>query len=389
MQSVLIVINNLECGGIQKALIDFLKVLVRNYDVSLRCFSQTGMLLDQVPPEVNILESSEKLSILAESMQQLKAKSSVLYVKKAIWTIVAWIIGAPAAHFLYYTGIAEKKNYDIAISYTQDVSGYSFSVGCNDYVKQCVRAKKKLTFVHCDFKNYGGNDALNRKRYKNFDSIVCVSNSCKKEFDCCCPEYRRKSIVLMNSIDENEILKLANEKPFCYDDRYINYITVARVSKEKGIMRALKVMKTVIELSNEIRWYIVGTGPEMEEARHYIAENNLMDVVFLLGESENPYRFMRGADCLFVPSYHECAPVVFAEACTLHLPTLTTRTLSAVELVENNNVGWVCDNTEEGILQGLLRSTTELKDNSKSVFSFSGVSHNTLQEFDSIIGGIR
>lgn len=389
MQSVLIVINNLECGGIQKALIEFLKVLVRNYDVSLRCFSQTGMLLDQVPPEVEILESSQKLSILAESMQQLKVKSSALYVKKAIWTMAARIIGAPSAHFLYYTGMAEKKKYDIAISYTQDVSGYSFSVGCNDYVKQCVSAKKKLTFVHCDFKNYGGNDALNRRRYKSFDSIVCVSNSCKKEFDRCCPEYREKSVVLMNSIDKNEILKRANEKPFCYDDNYINYITVARVSKEKGIIRALRVMKKATELRNKIRWYVVGAGPEMEEARHYIAENDLMDVVFLLGESENPYRFMLRADCLFVPSYHECAPVVFAEASTLHLPTLTTRTLSAVELVENQNIGWVCDNTEEGILQGLLKSTKELMENGEKMFSFSGACCNTLQEFDSIIGGIR
>ena len=75
MKSILVVINNLECGGIQKALIDFLGVLVKEYKVSLRCFSKTGILLNQIPSEVNILPENERLCILAESKEQLKKKS--------------------------------------------------------------------------------------------------------------------------------------------------------------------------------------------------------------------------------------------------------------------------------------------------------------------------
>ena len=54
-----------------------------------------------------------------------------------------------------------------------------------------------------------------------------------------------------------------------------------------------------------------------------------------------------------IPSYHEAAPMVYAEAHCLGVPILTTKTLSAVEMVENEEIGIVCDNNDISIRDAL------------------------------------
>ena len=80
-----------------------------------------------------------------------------------------------------------------------------------------------------------------------------------------------------------------------------------------------------------------------------IIRNNLENNVILEGQQLNPYRFMKNANYFFLPSFHEAAPMVFNEAITLGIPVLTTKTLSAVELIENNNNGLVCENNSTAI----------------------------------------
>lgn len=45
--------------------------------------------------------------------------------------------------------------------------------------------------------------------------------------------------------------------------------------------------------------------------------------------------------------------MVFNEALTLEIPILTTRTLSAKELIESRNIGIVCENESDSIFEML------------------------------------
>ena len=62
---------------------------------------------------------------------------------------------------------------------------------------------------------------------------------------------------------------------------------------------------------------------------------------------------MQAADVLLIPSFSEAAPMVIGEAACLGTPILTTETSSAREMVEQPGLGWVCENTVEGIRTGL------------------------------------
>ena len=71
-----------------------------------------------------------------------------------------------------------------------------------------------------------------------------------------------------------------------------------------------------------------------------------------MGEKVNPYAYMKNADYLLVPSYHEAAPLVFDEAKCLGLKIITTDTVSAKELV-GTDYGIVCEN-EDSALRNVL-----------------------------------
>jgi len=78
-------------------------------------------------------------------------------------------------------------------------------------------------------------------------------------------------------------------------------------------------------------------------------ENRILETkseryIILEGVQSNPYRYIKNADFLFVPSIHEAAPMVFDEAACLKVPIITTDTLSAKELVDERNIGIVCKN---------------------------------------------
>ena len=55
MKKILIVSNNLEIGGIQKSLVNLVKEVYQEYEVTLMLLSKSGELLCEIPDEVKII----------------------------------------------------------------------------------------------------------------------------------------------------------------------------------------------------------------------------------------------------------------------------------------------------------------------------------------------
>ena len=107
------------------------------------------------------------------------------------------------------------------------------------------------------------------------------------------------------------------------------------------------------ERSKEVCYRIIGDGAEYSEAAALVKSAGLEDTVFLPGERENPYGYMKAADLLLIPSVSEAAPMVIGEAASLGTPILTTETSSAREMVLETGYGWVCENSTDGIRRGI------------------------------------
>ena len=115
----------------------------------------------------------------------------------------------------------------------------------------------------------------------------------------------------------------------------------------------IPVMEKLAAEGEKIKWHIIGTGPLELELTKRIRERRLENTILIHGYQLNPYRFIKNADLLLVPSCHEAAPMVFEEGKGLGIPILTTETTSAMELVGDEKAGWVCENSEEGLYRGL------------------------------------
>lgn len=367
MERILIVIGDMNIGGIQKSLLELLKALSERNDVSvsLFCCNQCGNFLPLVPKEIEILPSNkwaELSELSSDKCKKLGAKYYIFRVVSSLWTKL-FNKKLPAA--LLCHKIKSIGNYDVAISYSQPISDKAFCTLTNEIVLNCTKANRKITFVHCDFENYGGNTKVNRELYRKFDTVAAVSNSVGMNLAKCIPEIKNKIKTVYNFCDADEINILSNEEPIKYSTKTI--VTVARLSEEKGIIRCIPIIAKLKEQNIDFEWHIVGGGGLENVIRNTIADYGMENTVFLEGQQTNPYRYMKDADYLFLPSFHEAAPMVFDEAIVLKLPILTTNTLSAKELVSDRNAGVVCDNSDDEIYNMLYSALTAKKDCFESV----------------------
>ncbi len=354
---ILIVNNNMHIGGIQKALVNMLAEIADKHDVTLFLFNPAGELMKDIPGTVRILCANAFTGIMGMSSSEAKEKGIITFAYRSFWTALTRIFGIKFTYGVLGRMESLCEEYDVAISYMQNSSRNVFYGGCNEIVLNSAKAKKKLAFVHCDFKNYTGNNGYNRSLYGRFDKIVCVSDSTRTAFLEVCPEYSEKTVAVHNFYNFGIMKKRAEEYIACYDKGSFNIFVSARLSPEKGVLRAIKAVSGLRSEGFNVKLYVAGDGAQRQEAEALSAKLGA-ETVFL-GMLENPYPYFKDADLLLVPSYNEAAPMVYAEAMCFGTPILTTDTTSARELVENFGGGKVCGNTDRDIEDALRRIITD------------------------------
>ena len=357
---ILIVNNNLAVGGIQKSLINLLHEISKesNITIDLLLFWKQKGDENKIPKNVRILQTNKIYSLIT------KPKNKLRIIEKAMKVFFIFLAKCFSNHLcLSILGLFQKpiEGYDVAISFSQAGSDKYFTGGCPNFVLNKVKAQKKYCFIHCDYKNSATQSHYNDYMYSQFDKIACCSEAVKKIFDECNPNLVNKTVVVRNFYDLS-VKTLANIDPFLYDNAYINLISVARLSPEKGIERA--VSSVIKSRRKDIRYYIVGDGPLHDKILMLIQKNNMEDQIILLGETNNPYRFMKNADYLIIPSFHEAAPMVIDEANMLGLRIISTRTISSIEMIPSS--GFICDNSEDGILKTISSISKPLNKNENS-----------------------
>lgn len=349
MKRLLFVFYTTNPGGIYTSLVNLLNQIYDEYEIDFLCFCNTGNT-DQIPKNINILPSNEYLRMLGQNWKDTLKSNRLLGVFHFMLGTWSRLIGATIPHKIIYSTYKLKREYDVAISCSHDANDKSFIIGCNDFVRWKAKAKQKMTFVHCDFLQYGGNTKGNRNRYYDFDKIVCVSNSAKSNFLIACPDLKEKTFVVTNCINTERIKRLSEENVYQYDNRFLNMITISRLSAEKGLMRTAEIIGRLVEDGyKNIRWNIIGGGEYEKELKCFINSKELNENIVLHGETTNPYIYYPNADLFLLLSYHECAPMVIQEAQVFGVPILMTNTLSAFELLRDCEFCYVCDNNAESI----------------------------------------
>ena len=197
---------------------------------------------------------------------------------------------------------------------------------------KCIHGSSLMSFLS----TYEAKQIKKHNWYNKVDLFVCPSEFYKKKLT---EAHFTKSpiICLRNPLPFDTSYEINN-----HDEGYLLYF--GRLSKEKGILSLLEVMKQI-----NYKLVILGTGPQVDELKKYVSENSLNNVGFkgfIQGKELNTY--IKNSRCVLLPSkWYENGPYSAMEAMALGKPLIVSSYGGLPELVENGKNGFVFNSTQE------------------------------------------
>ncbi|GAA0176820.1 hypothetical protein SH2C18_01670 [Clostridium sediminicola] len=343
---LLFVAQNLQMGGIQKALVNTIKELhkEKKYDIEVFLFGD-GVLLKDIPENISVYRGSLLLRLVSTPFSVIKGEKNIFYLFiRIICMIFVRIIGSDK----FYSYLLKKQKifnkYDVAISYFNDVQNGYFNRGTNQFVDECVDARKKIAWIHTDPIKAGFDYSTSLNLYRNFDSIVCVSNACREKFIKLLPEFKNKTSVVYNFFPLEEIKAKATEyNPFQY--KGISLISVGRIDNATKrfhlIPQICKMLKNASITG--FKWRIVGDGPDLKYNKKLVKTLDVSELVEFVGEKANPYPYVKKSDLFVLTSAYEGFPMVIGEALILGTPVVTTCFAAVNEQIIKNYNGLITE----------------------------------------------
>jgi len=363
MKIIIVVPAIRKIGGITTSLINMLNnINLDNDNVSL-CVMANNLNDNKILPEkVTIVKAPLLIELAKTNKKELFGNKYSIIRKIQLLIIKLMVKLLGLNHFIRFTSFITKlkEEYDVAISYSNDIPAYNYIEGSNDFVKYCVKAKRKIAWIHSDPYKLGFSYRICEKTYEEFDVIVNVSYACKKIFDEIIPKYEYKSKVVYNMLNYNQIYEKANEQS-PYDSNYFNIVTVARLdNRTKRIDRVVECCEYLKHDGfNNFRWYIVGDGPDMKLLQQMVREKSVQDVVLFVGRKENPYPYIKNADILVMTSDFEAHSMVLLESLALGTPIICTSYPSAKEIVINGVNGFLVEKDSYAIYNLIKQLITD------------------------------
>ena len=253
------------------------------------------------------------------------------------------------------------------------------------------RNTKKIAWIHNDISKVYGNDlkaklklTIDKRIYNKYEKLIFVSKDNKEVFDIRYPNMKPTEEVIYNYIDSQKVIEKAKEKiDFSFDNKQMNFLTVARLVEQKGIDRLIRIHKELIANHFNNKFYIIGDGPEREKLEKLIKDEHLQETFFLLGAKENPYPYIKQANMFCLLSKFEGYGMVLEEAKILNKPIIITNT-AAREAVENYKNAVIVENDEHEIynkLKYIIENNIKTFDDKKQIYD----NHHIIKELEKLL----
>ena len=164
--------------------------------------------------------------------------------------------------------------------------------------------------------------------YTKADLIISPSMKIIAQFKSSFGMRGNNYLHLSNPVDTTKIRKRANAEFKPKDSASLNYVSVGRLTHQKGFDRLINNLK----IKPNIEWSltILGEGEQRPELESLIVKNGLQSRVKLLGKVENPWAYIATADFLILPSRWEGLPNVVLESLALGAPVLAMNEAGAI-----------------------------------------------------------
>lgn len=377
MKQILIVSHAMELGGAERSLLGLLNVLdPKRYKIDLFLLRHEGELLEYIPEYVHVLPKVAAYTVLARPMKdtlreghfwltgvRLYAKiKAARYNKKHQYKDSAVALEYSHKYIKrYMPKINPTVEYDLAISFLTP----------HYFVAEKVRAKKKIAWIHTDYKKVQINIPSETVMWGKYDYIASISEEVSKSFLEVCPSLRSKLILIENILSERLIkrqameLDVTKEMPVIEDG--FRLLSIGRYCTAKNFDNVPAICSCLLKKGFKVKWYIIGFGGDEELIRQKIAEEKMEEHVILLGKKENPYPYIRACDLYVQPSRYEGKSVTVREAQMFAKPVVITAYPTSGSQLEDGVDGVVVPMDNEGCADGIAK----LLDDPKKMQSLS------------------
>ena len=344
MKTIVISSGDLTMGGLQKILVEYLKLIDKNkYRIVLLIANDYGkknLFLEEIPKNVEIqfVRPYNLVSKIAELSKNRKILNRLLlkryrYRSKRVFKSI------------FLEKLSKLGKIDLII----DFDGGLKSVLDN------LKAEKKIIWIHSSIRKHKQDNKSKISRYgeelKKYDKIIAICKEMKEEIKELYPSLSHKIEYIYNPLDCNNIIEQGNEnieKMTSYEKELIESDYFLAISRLDVVQ---KDFETLIEgyliLKNKgikEKLYIIGEGNGRVKIEKMIEEKKLVEDVILLGQKQNPYVWIKHSKLFIHSSRYEGLPTVLLEALMMDKFIVSSNCPTGpTEILTNPKVGELFD----------------------------------------------
>lgn len=315
MKKIMFYNGQLFMGGIERVAISYLQGLSKEKDLDI------NLVIKENNPERNVFfkEIPSKIKIdFIKTERMVKYREHISKNKNNIFYRIIYFF------LLNYERIYMKKwlkNYCIKNKFDLIID---FDMSLGKYLD--VIKAPKIGWVHFSLKSKKGSKKRRfEKRLKKYEKIVTICDEMKEEALDLFNLPKEKVVRIYNPFDIELVRKKSLLNVEDKDKKYLEknfMIGVSRLVKGKGREDLIEVYSKLKQRGIKEKLYILGDGSQKPELEKKIKTLGLEDDVFLLGQKENPYPWMRNAKLFLHSSYGEGLPTVFLESMICETPVI-------------------------------------------------------------------
>ncbi|WP_430813433.1 glycosyltransferase [Carboxylicivirga sp. RSCT41] len=353
----------MQIGGVERSLLGLLNSIdYSKYEVDLFIQNHSGEFMDMIPDSVNVLPEIKRYKSLSTPIVGLFKQGSVL-------------IGITRLLARFHTQLFKKlnkltENYSsttyvakYAMPFLPSLFTYgeydlaiSFLIPHNIVLKK-VKAKHKIAWIHSDYSFIGLDKKVELPIWQEYDSIASISEEVSRAFLVRFPSLKEKLVLIENILSSSFVRQQAEEFSASSEMPRKNgeliLCSVGRFTEQKNFVNAVHICKCLLNKGVDIKWYLVGYGPDEKKIVDEINKLQMNDFFFILGKKVNPYPYIHNCDIYIQPSLYEGKAVTVREAQMLFKPVVITDFPTSKSQLKNGYDGEIVPLDNEGAAKGI------------------------------------
>lgn len=380
MKKILISIRDFGQGGIPRCLQSLMEYIEKKeYIVDIICLSKTGPYLDTIKCN-KIIDCGtfiENLCFFSSNLNREPIfKRFQILICKVVWKFAKKVFNFDLMTFLLDRKGKQLSNlYDTAIAYVE---------GDSARIVSSMTCLNKLIWLHNDYKWI--EVAGKTTEFDKFDKICCVSEATRNSFVEKYPMLENKTVIIYNLVNYKLIRQLSKEPimddNFLYDKFII--MSIGRVCFQKQFDVIPTLAQQLKANGMQFYWYIIGSGPDLENLKQETIERGVNDCVVFLGERKNPYNYLSKSNIFALTSRYESYPTVVNEAKVLGIPILSTDIPPIYEMLVQDEYNRIASiNQWKDVLTNIITENQT----GHFDFDFEKSNLNIMNEFYKLING--